>query len=143
MIFLRRLHRWLRALPLKERFEGELSEEFRFHLESMIEANMQAGMSQGEARRAALGRFGNPDQAKEGCRDARVLHFLEALWRDALVALRPEGFPRLEQANIDGRVAGFTLLLSLITVLLFGLIPALRVSRMHRIEQHRVGALAI
>lgn len=92
MIFLRRLHRWLRALPLKERFEGELSEEFRFHLESMIEANMQAGMSQGEARRAALGRFGNPDQAKEGCRDARVLHFLEALWRDALGHFAPRGF---------------------------------------------------
>jgi len=72
----------MRALFLKKRFEGELNEEVRFHLDSMIDGNLNAGMSGEEARLTALRRFGAPDQAMEGCRDARVLRFLEALWRD-------------------------------------------------------------
>jgi putative ABC transport system permease protein len=43
-----------------------------------------------------------------------------------VVALGPENIPRLDQTSIDGRVLGFTLLLSLITGLLVGLVPIRR-----------------
>lgn len=46
-----------------------------------------------------------------------------------LVALSPEDIPRLDQIGIDGRVLGFTLLISLVTGLLFGLVPALHASK--------------
>jgi putative ABC transport system permease protein len=46
-----------------------------------------------------------------------------------LIALSPEDIPRLDQIGIDGRVLGFTLLVSLVTGLLFGLVPALQASK--------------
>jgi putative ABC transport system permease protein len=43
---------------------------------------------------------------------------------EALMKLMPSRIPRLDQVQIDWRVLGFTLLLSLGTCLLFGLVPA-------------------
>jgi putative ABC transport system permease protein len=43
-----------------------------------------------------------------------------------ILAVSPEGVPRLEQARIDWRVLTFTLLLGLVSCVLFGLLPALR-----------------
>lgn len=43
---------------------------------------------------------------------------------EALTKLMPSRIPRLDQVQIDWRVLGFTLLLSLGTCLLFGLVPA-------------------
>jgi len=45
-----------------------------------------------------------------------------------LVALCPADIPRLQETNVDLRVLGFTLGVSLLTGLLFGLVPALRAS---------------
>ncbi|HSO75180.1 MAG TPA: ABC transporter permease, partial [Blastocatellia bacterium] len=47
----------------------------------------------------------------------------------ALVALGPSDIPRLDQTGIDLRVLGFTLGVSLVTGLIFGLAPALQASR--------------
>src|SRR5439155_17263356 len=47
----------------------------------------------------------------------------------ALIALSPEDIPRLDQIGIDGRVLGFTVLVSLFTGLVFGLVPALQASK--------------
>jgi putative ABC transport system permease protein len=43
---------------------------------------------------------------------------------DAMIKIIPQDIPRLNQVHLDLRVLGFTLLLSLITCLLFGLVPA-------------------
>ena len=52
--------------------------------------------------------------------------FLLALWGSRpLLALNPGNIPRLDEAGMDLRVFGFTLLISLLTGLLFGLAPAL------------------
>ncbi len=60
-----------------------------------------------------------------------ALGFLLALWLTNLfVLLAPRGFPRLEQVTLDGRVALFTATVSLLTVMLFGLLPALQASRL-------------
>ena len=46
-----------------------------------------------------------------------------------LIALSPPELPRMESVSIDGRVLGFSLLVTLFTALLCGLAPALRFSR--------------
>jgi predicted permease len=52
---------------------------------------------------------------------------LLAMWGvDALLKISPEDIPRLAETSLDLRVAGFALLVSLLTAILFGLTPALR-----------------
>jgi putative ABC transport system permease protein len=45
------------------------------------------------------------------------------------VSLSPNTIPRVDEISVDPRVAGFTLLVSVATGVLFGLVPALQVSR--------------
>ena len=47
----------------------------------------------------------------------------------SLLALAPEDLPRVKDVALDGRVLGFTLLVTLITGIVFGLVPALQASR--------------
>jgi putative ABC transport system permease protein len=55
---------------------------------------------------------------------------LLAIWGTSLlVALKPESLPRLQEVGVDVRVLGFTFALSLLTGLIFGLLPAWTVAR--------------
>jgi predicted permease len=61
---------------------------------------------------------------------AGVLGFaLAAVGVDALLAIDPEAVPRATSVRMDGAVAAFTMAVSLLTVLVFGAVPALRVAR--------------
>jgi hypothetical protein len=88
MIWLRIMASRLSGLFRKHQSEGEMDEEFRFHLEMQIEENLGRGMSPEEARTAALRKFGGVDQAKEAYRDQRGLPFLETLWQDVVYGSR-------------------------------------------------------
>lgn len=79
--------RW-RALIHKNKFEDELDDEMRFHLERDIEQNIKNGMSPNDARYAALKSFGGVDQSKEECRDARGVAPLENTLRDISYSVR-------------------------------------------------------
>jgi predicted permease len=58
------------------------------------------------------------------------LGLLLALWgTDALMALAPDNIPRLNEVRVDARVFGFTLVVSLVTGIVFGLIPALHAAK--------------
>ncbi|HEY7547832.1 MAG TPA: ABC transporter permease [Blastocatellia bacterium] len=59
-----------------------------------------------------------------------LLGFLLALWGVRLLtALIPPSIPRATEIGLDARVLGFTLVVSLITGILFGLVPALHTSK--------------
>jgi len=66
---------------------------------------------------------------------------LLAKWgSDALVALAPGNVPRLAESGIDGWVLAFTLGISVAASLLFGLAPALQISRVDLNEALKRGA---
>jgi len=55
---------------------------------------------------------------------------LLTLWGvPALVALAPDSIAQAKTASMDGRVLGFTFAVSLLTALIFGLVPALQATR--------------
>ncbi len=58
------------------------------------------------------------------------LGLLLAIWgTDALLVLAPDNIPRLSEIGVDARVFGFTLAVSLVTGIFFGLIPAVHASK--------------
>ena len=63
------------------------------------------------------------------------LGLLLAAWlSDVLLSLVPAGLPRLDEVRLDGTVLGFTLALSLLTGLVFGIAPAWQASRSDVLE---------
>ncbi len=65
---------------------------------------------------------------------------LLAIWGTSLiVSLSPDTFTRITETHLDGRVLGFTALISLLTGVLFGLAPAFGVSRVRLAESLKEG----
>src|SRR5215467_174173 len=78
----------LRALFRRKSVETELDDELRFHLERQVEKYVQSGLSKEEAQRWARIEFGGVELAKEECRDARGVNFIESLVQDLRFGLR-------------------------------------------------------
>jgi len=70
------------------RFNAEMEEEIRFHLDRKAEQNLDGGMSADEARYASRRRFGNAALLKEKTREAWGWSALDRLAQDAKFALR-------------------------------------------------------
>src|SRR5258705_4266109 len=64
---------------------------------------------------------------------------LTVWWSDLLVALGKEDIPRALQVGLDWRVLGFTLLVSVLTGIIFGLVPALHSSKTQLTETLKEG----
>jgi putative ABC transport system permease protein len=54
---------------------------------------------------------------------------LAFILRHLIVSVMPDNIPRLDEADLDLRVLGFTFTLTLLTAILFGLVPALYASK--------------
>jgi len=86
-----KLFRRLRALFRKDELSKQLSDELAFHVAKQTEQNLAAGMSAGEARYAALRKFGGVEQVQEECRDAWSWRFIDTLLQDLRYGLRMLG----------------------------------------------------
>ncbi|HEX5731670.1 MAG TPA: ABC transporter permease [Blastocatellia bacterium] len=75
----------------RDRFDRELEEEMRFHLDMKTEQNIKDGMGDAQARNAALREFGNPLLAKEESRSMRGWLSIEQLAQDLRFGLRMLG----------------------------------------------------
>ena len=81
---MRFLERWFR----RGKWERELGDELRFHVEQQTAANVAAGMPREEARRQAMLQFGGAESVKEDCRQQRSGFWLETLWSDMRYGVR-------------------------------------------------------
>lgn len=86
---------WLRVLFSRctgllhgKRFDAELDEELRAHIDLAIDENQRRGLSAALARTQALRSFGGVTQTREAYRTQRGLQFLESLKQDISYALR-------------------------------------------------------
>ena len=83
-----RLRSWLRAMTRRERMEREMDAELRFHIEAFAEDLVRSGAAREEALRRARIEFGAVEGAKEECRDARGVSFIDGLVQDLRYAVR-------------------------------------------------------
>jgi predicted permease len=72
----------------RDRRDHELDAEIESHIAMHVEANVRAGMTPDEARRAALIKLGGVEQTKENYRDRRGLPWLEMLAQDVRFGVR-------------------------------------------------------
>ena len=79
---------WVRALLRRSRIESEMDAELRFHIEAFAEDLARNGVPREEAMRRARVEFGGIERAKEECREARGVNFLETVVQDVRYGLR-------------------------------------------------------
>ena len=85
---MKRTRIWLSRLAGLFCRRDDLAAEFEAHLEMQIEANRRSGMDPAQARRAALLKLGNPENARAICRERRTVPWLEHALRDWRYGLR-------------------------------------------------------
>ncbi len=85
---LRALFVRLRGVFAHGEADRELADELESHLQMHIDDNLHSGMTEEEARRQALIRFGGLEQAKQACRERQGLPGVETLWQDLRFGLR-------------------------------------------------------
>ena len=88
MSLLTKIRMWARDLFHVKQSERELDAELRFDITQRVEANLRAGMTREEAERSAHREFGGADLAKEECRDARGVRWLQDAGQDVRFGLR-------------------------------------------------------
>src|SRR5688500_16689143 len=83
-----RLMSILRALARRSGFEDGMSEDLRFQTDEYAGDLVRGGMPRDEAMRRARLEFGNIDNVKDDCREARGLRIFDVLQRDTRHAVR-------------------------------------------------------
>ena len=88
MQWLSGLGRRLLMLVWRRRFDYDLEEEIRLHLELREQEKREAGLMPDEARYAARRQFGNPTQLREASHDMWGWQTLETLLQDLSYGVR-------------------------------------------------------
>jgi putative ABC transport system permease protein len=68
--------------------DAEFDDELTFHFEMRVEKNLRRGMTRAEAELDARRHLGSTLRAKEGMREARVMMWIETLFRDLAYGAR-------------------------------------------------------
>jgi len=128
---------WLRSLFRARRADRELDAELRFHIEKQIELSRAAGMTEREAREAALREFGGVTQIREAARDQRGLNLLYDLGRDVRLALRQlrrsPGFAAVVILSLALGIGANTAIFTLVHAILLESLPVAHPEQLYRL----------
>ena len=118
----------------RERFERELEEEMRFHVDMKARDHEQAGMTAEDARVAARRRFGNPGRIQEQTGDVMAVGWVDATLQDARYALRSlrksPAFSVVAIASLALGIGATTAVFTLVNVILLRPLPFPDASRL-------------
>jgi len=79
--------RW-QALRNRDQVIEDIDEEFRVHVELATQANVERGMAEADAKKAALRSFGNVGGVRDEAYEFRGGGMIESLWQDLRYAMR-------------------------------------------------------
>src|SRR5690348_15719228 len=85
---LARIRSLIDMLLRRDRFEREMRDEVRFHLDARIEDLRREGLDRAGAERRARIEFGPMDAIKDDCRQARGVRWFDEISGDLRYALR-------------------------------------------------------
>src|SRR5262245_55132131 len=140
MNILSQLWRRLFSLVRRGRYEREMEEEMRFHLEMQIEQNLSSGMAAEEARCAARRQFGNQTWLKEAPNEMWSLRFIETLIQDlrygARTLVKNPGFTSLAMLTLALGLGATTTIFSAIQNILLEPFPYKDAQRVVAIQIH-------
>ena len=82
------MSRWARLFSRRKRMMEDLDQDIRDFIERETQDNIERGLPPGEARYAALRKFGNVTRVREDTREVWTMVWLEQLWQDIRFGLR-------------------------------------------------------